>query len=327
MDDGEEAPEFPPEAVAQARRLLEGKLQRPVTDDYARAFLVAAWKSQQPAPPPVHYGFVRQVLLWAVSFPTVTLVLLLIAYAAAWQYGRPWFHFVAAEYELPVVAAACAILLVWIPVLLAAAYNPSGSSIPGTHEWRIVGSGAKHRDATEREVYEHRHGHGAWDAAVQTTKLGIGIVGTLLAPVIGLALVDAFSPTLDVWTHGPSTAEAWTAAGIGLGVWVVAFGAGVAVAAPVVASLQTPPGKRDPDVDLTQIGLLLAVALAVILLAVLVSLIFILTYAFLGDGARASLYPGHLAAVTVLCLFLGTLLVAGLLGLIGLAVQGLRKTA
>lgn len=72
---------------------------------------------------------------------------------------RLWNPFII----LPSVTMASGILLGFFANLIEHSLFAAGSAIDTTAEWRFVGSNAKYRDATVRDVYDHKHGIGSWN--------------------------------------------------------------------------------------------------------------------------------------------------------------------
>jgi len=84
-------------------------------------------------------------------------------------------------------------LLLWG---LATALTAGGNAIDRTHEWRIVlpggRPGGRVRAATQKDLYEHRHGHGSWGRRkkrIDSTCLVLAGVAVVVSPLLQLRLL------------------------------------------------------------------------------------------------------------------------------------------
>jgi hypothetical protein len=73
-------------------------------------------------------------------------------------------------------------------VLFSKKHNPGGYETDRSHIWVWVGTHNKVKDASEKDVYEHYHGHGSWEQKVRGEQRGIVIFGCILAVAIPLLL-------------------------------------------------------------------------------------------------------------------------------------------
>jgi hypothetical protein len=100
-----------------------------------------------------------------------------------WEFLVGAFHFVLPRIRLAALAisAACALF----GSLITRSVDRSGYSISRSAEWRYLNSNRKHHDATNREVWEHRHGSKSWEKRISRQRVGWGacaiIVGTFVA--------------------------------------------------------------------------------------------------------------------------------------------------
>lgn len=125
------------------------------------------------------YSFVGGAAGTALAFVIGSSVLQL-----AWLRISLWNPFVV----LPVTTAFIGIILVLIVNALEDALYRGGSVIDRSGEWRIVGSNAKFRDASVRDMYDYRHGRGSWAKNMRHSILTYRIVCTVVSALglIGL---------------------------------------------------------------------------------------------------------------------------------------------
>ena len=85
-----------------------------------------------------------------------------------------------------------ALLILLLFVALSNLYSPEGRGIDPSHIWVNTRTGRKHRDATVRDVYEKRHGRGAWLSKVRRERSVLIISGFVISLMVSItALIYA----------------------------------------------------------------------------------------------------------------------------------------
>jgi hypothetical protein len=161
-----------------------------------------------------HYKEAESRHRWSVIVPRVRVVMsiAILSGAAIWTWPTHATWFALSVLFTAVSTAVGALLVSWASDTLAA----SGFETARTHEWRYVTKngtpGARSGPATERDVYEHLHGVGSWEASQKNGRLLLDICVTGLA--IGL-------PLIYIHTHRREAVGAWGEGIISAGVVLV----------------------------------------------------------------------------------------------------------
>lgn len=151
---------------------------------------------------------------WSVIVPRVRMgmSIAILTGAAIWTWPTHAMWFALSVIFTAVSTAVGALIVSWASNTLAS----SGFETARTHEWRYVTKngtpGARSGPATERDVYEHLHGVGSWEASQKSGRLLLDICVTGLA--IGL-------PLIYIHTHRSEAVGAWGEGIIAAGVVLV----------------------------------------------------------------------------------------------------------
>lgn len=86
-------------------------------------------------------------------------------------------------------------------------YLPRGATRDTAHIWVLEGTRNKVRDATERDVYEHYHGHGSWWKKVESEWKAIRFIGFLLACFGPLAAAHFLGLRPDLFGSGSESVK------------------------------------------------------------------------------------------------------------------------
>jgi len=116
-----------------------------------------------------------------ISFPIV-LIFSLFAISSFWKLASTLQFAVLLAFTGRSLAVTLALALpIWGFGRMSAS---GGGNIDRSHEWRLVTKdgrpGARVRDATARDLYEHTHGYGSWDKHARGTKRACFVLCVLL---------------------------------------------------------------------------------------------------------------------------------------------------